>query len=248
MRRPSIVLTLFVGVFLAGCRAQPDVVFEAPPPASASSAASAASASAAPVPAAVASSSVSSRPRSVQIRVPFAAQAPLGDWEQPYQDACEEASLILVHHYLTGKPLTPEIMDQEILDLVAWEEQRGYGHDVSAAEVVDIARAYYGYQARLQWGVTEAALEAELSAGRPVILPVAGRDLDNPYYSGEGPWYHMLVLTGFDEDRFITSDVGTKRGANYAYDRDVLFDAIHDFTGVKEEIRSGPKAMIVVTR
>src|SRR5262245_4045155 len=62
-------------------------------------------------------------PTSMNLDVPFASQAPFGDWSQPYQDACEEASIIMVHYYLTGKTLTRELMKEEILKLVEWENQ-----------------------------------------------------------------------------------------------------------------------------
>lgn len=187
-------------------------------------------------------------PGSAQIDVSFASQAPLGNWDDPYQEACEEASLILVHHYLSGEPLTPEIMDKEILDIVAWMTDHGYGQDVTMAQLAEVAREYYGYDARVVMEVSADAIKQEVGSGNPVILPLAGRELGNPYYSGEGPWYHALVVTGYTGSKFVTNDVGTKRGEGYAYSYDVLVDAIHDWTGVKEEIGGGPKAMLVVTK
>ncbi|NOS68166.1 MAG: hypothetical protein HOO67_07475, partial [Candidatus Peribacteraceae bacterium] len=86
----------------------------------------------------------------------------------------------------------------------------------------------------------------------PVVIPAAGRDLGNPYFSGEGPWYHALTIIGFEEgwtgDKFIVNDPGTKRGSQYKYDVDVLVSAIHDWTGVKEDIRNGRKAMVIIER
>ncbi|MDO8469282.1 MAG: hypothetical protein Q7S29_06030, partial [Candidatus Peribacter sp.] len=64
----------------------------------------------------------------------------------------------------------------------------------------------------------------------------------------EGPWYHMLFLTGYNEFFFVTNDVGTMRGKDYVYRFDTLLNAIHDWTGVKEEIRSGAKRVLVIEK
>lgn len=191
-----------------------------------------------------------SRPPSVRLDMDFASQAPLGDWNPPYDEACEEASLIIVHHYLEGTPLNASIMGREILSMVKHEESNGLPIDIDMIELAQVARDVYGYDAQvLESGdVTIERIEQELAKGNPVIAPFAGRDLGNPYYSGDGPPYHVLVIVGYDRNNFITHDVGTKRGANYAYDKDVLMAAIHDWTGSTETIRSGPRRLLIVTK
>lgn len=189
-------------------------------------------------------------PKNVELDVPFASQAPKGDWGDPYQEACEEASLILVKHFLEGTGMNADLMDAEILELVAWETQNGYGQDVTVSELATIAQQFYGLSTEVIEGadVTIDRIKRELAAGNPVILPVAGREIGNPYFSGEGPWYHMLVVTGYDSKNFITNDVGTRHGEDYEYRYNVLFSAIHDWTGVKEETRNGPKRMLIVKK
>ena len=44
-------------------------------------------------------------PKQASIRVPFTSQAPYKDWDDPYQEACEEASVIMVDYFLGGKKL-----------------------------------------------------------------------------------------------------------------------------------------------
>ncbi len=156
-------------------------------------------------------------------------------------------SLIMVDRYWEGDGLTREQAEQEILALVVWETEHGYGEDTTAVETQEIAREYFGLRTSVRTDVTPETIKDELRKGRPVIIPAAGRDLGNPFFSGEGPWFHMLVITGYTDDgRFITNDPGTKRGENYVYDADDLIAAIHDWTGVKERIREGAKAMVVV--
>jgi hypothetical protein len=157
-------------------------------------------------------------------------------------------SLIMVHHYLAGETLTREQAEQEILDLVKWETEHGYPWDVTIVELGEIAEKYYGYTPEVIENPTVETLKRLLVDGNPIIVPAAGRDLGNPYFSGEGPWYHMLVLTGYDWWNFITNDPGTKRGEGYTYRFSVLLDVIHDWTGVKEEIRMGPRRVLVLKK
>lgn len=208
-----------------------------------------------------AASSVASQPSSsssssvnevTPLPVPFTVQAPYGEWDAIHEDACEEAAMIMVKHYLDGTELSTATAEANIQEMIAWQTQNGYGIDVSAQEMVDIAKAYYGLNGRVRSDVTVETIKEELAAGNPVILPVAGRELENPYFSGEGPWYHVLVVIGYNEgwlgDTFITNDPGTKRGAHYEYPAQKLVDAVHDWTGVKENIRDGAKAMAILER
>ncbi len=155
-------------------------------------------------------------------------------------------------HFLNGTSLTPAIADKEILDLVAWETANGYSQDVTAQQMAEIAEKKFGVNARVRTDVTVQTIQEELAAGNPVIIPAAGRDLGNPYFSGEGPWYHALVIIGFKPgwtgDYFVTNDPGTKRGQQYTYRAETLLNAIHDWTGVKEDIRAGKRAMVILER
>ena len=160
--------------------------------------------------------------------------------------------MLMVVHYLNGTPLNPTIAEQEIQDLVSWEHANGYGDDVTAAQMAEIAKAKFGLRARIRTDVSTDAIKEELAAGNPVIVPAAGRDLGNPYFSGEGPWYHALVIIGYKPgwfgDYIVTNDPGTRHGQQYTYRVQTLLNAIHDWTGVKEEIRSGRKAMVIIER
>ncbi|HCI04047.1 MAG: C39 family peptidase [Candidatus Peribacteraceae bacterium] len=186
-------------------------------------------------------------PKKTQINVPFSPQAPHANWDDPYQEACEEIALIMGHYFLEGLELTPEIADKEILDLVKWEEEHGYPEDVTLEQLNQIGCEYYKDCTNFVINqVTTESIKEELAKGNPIIIPAAGRRLLNPYFSGDGPWYHMLVVKGYDRNEFITNDPGTKRGKGYKYKYNVLVNAIHDWTGIKEEIGLGQKKMLVI--
>ncbi len=252
----SPLAAVFLTFGLVACNAQSQVPNENPSSSASSEGSSVATvsstrSSAAPAPAssaAPASSSKAPATGNVQLKLPFASQAPNGNWDPPYDEACEEASLILVNAYLNGQGMSANEMNTQILSTVAWEEDNGYPIDVTMPELLEIAKGKYGLNGKVIEGVTIEDIKNELRNGNPVIAPFAGRELGNPYYSGLGPWYHVLVITGFDNNSFYTQDVGTKRGASYKYSQSVLFNALHDWTGVKEETNTGPKRVLIVTK
>lgn len=184
-------------------------------------------------------------PKEVNLDVPFSPQAPFANWDFPYKEACEEMSVILVHYFYNGKSITPELADKEILKMVEWEKENfGKYQDTTALETANILRKYLGYKKVIvKYDIIADDIRRELAAGRPVIIPFAGRLLGNPYYRAPGPVYHMLVVKGYTKDgKFITNDVGTRRGKDFTYDEKTLMDAIHDF---HLDITKGRKAMVV---
>jgi len=187
--------------------------------------------------------------KEIAIKVPFLTQAPYGVWDEKHEEACEETSLIMLNAFLENKTLDKESGEAEIQKMIDFQI-KNYGDykDSDADQIVELAKDFYGLKnLEVIYDFKKDDLKKYLSLGNPIIVPAAGRDLGNPYFTPPGPWYHNLVLTGFtQDDKIITNDPGTKRGENYTYKLDTLYSAIHDFTGQKEEIEKGRKAMIVV--
>ena len=105
----------------------------------------------------------------------------------------------------------------------------------------------FGHTYRLIEDPTVDQIKAELVAGRPVIVPAAGRLLGNPYFTAPGPIYHMLVIRGYTQnDQFIVNDPGTSRGESFLYDFDTLLYALHDWNN-GGEITQGRKVVIVLS-
>jgi len=194
--------------------------------------------------------------KKLNLEVPFATQAPYSVWDDLHNEACEEASMIIAYYYFNNKKLNADLMEQEILSLISWEEKNGYVVDVTAQETVDILSAKFNLTAKLIYTVTVEQIKSELLKGNLVIIPVAGRLLGNPNFKTPGPLYHMLVIRGFDEDEFITNDPGTRKGENYRYKYKTIINAIHDwpksgFTKehvTEEEMNQGQKVIISVSK
>ena len=175
-------------------------------------------------------------PEKVIIPVPFKPQAPFADWSEPYQNACEEASIIMVLHYLNQTPLSADEMKSEIDAAVDWQIKNWGGHDdLDATKTLKLATDYFGLTGKILKNYSVESIKKELAAGNPVIAPTAGISLGNPNFSGIGPEYHMLVIIGYNSlnQTFITNDPGTRNGEKYVYNYQTLLDAI---SGPKENM------------
>jgi len=188
-------------------------------------------------------------PKSKKIIVPFTSQSPYGVWDEKHEEACEEASLLMVVKYLSGEKLTPKISEKELQKMVDFQiKESGDYKDSDMEEVIELAKKFYKLDnLEVIYDFKKEKIKEELAKGNPIIVPTAGRLLENPYFTPPGPLYHNLVLTGYNGDLIITNDSGTKRGEGYVYDIDILYNAIHDFTGEKEDIEKGRKAMIIIS-
>lgn len=189
-----------------------------------------------------------SLPDKILIKVPFTSQAPFGIWDQRHEEACEEASLIIIKYYLDGKTLTKDIAEAEIQKMINFEI-KNYGDykDTSAEQNIKLAEDFYGLKnLKIIYDFGQDDIKKELAKNNPVIIPAAGRELGNPYYTPPGPLYHNLVLIGYSGSQIITNDPGTRRGEGYRYDINVLYNAIHDFPGDLNKMDQGRKAMIVI--
>ncbi len=188
-------------------------------------------------------------PTETNLAVPFLLQAPHQNWDQPFEDACEEASLIMVDAFYRGRTASYGADEgaEAILEVVAFEDTTyGYNKDTDTQDVVNTAREHFGYETVLVRPLTSPEdMKRVLANGYPIIVPAYGKALGNPNFRNGGPEYHMLVVKGYTKDgKWITNDPGTRRGADYVYSNDVLMNAIHSFN--KQDMRKGAQEFIVV--
>lgn len=185
-------------------------------------------------------------PDEINLDVPFTPQAPFAVWDAFHEDGCEEASVLMVGRFWQDRKIeSPADADKELLALGDLENKLfGQNKDTDAGETAKFMQDFYGFKnVAVRYNITLDDIRSEVGAGRPVILPLYGRNL-NPYFSNGGPLYHMLVVKGYTANgQFITNDPGTKRGKDYVYDGAYLMERIHDFNG--GDVLSGKKVMIV---
>ncbi len=167
----------------------------------------------------------------------FASQAPYGDWSEPWQNACEEASIDIVRYYLNGKSLSKELMHDDILSMVDWQMKNWGSHDdLDAGKTLLLAKNVYGLSGEVISNYSVDSIKRSVASGVPVIVPTDGRLLGNPNFTNGGPDYHMLVIKGYDSAGFITNDPGTRKGEGYYYLYKTVLEAVKDPDGGQKEI------------
>lgn len=194
-------------------------------------------------------------PQIILLDVPFTAQAPFGQWQDPiYQNACEEASLLTAILWVRGvKSISKQEATDELKKFAEFEiEKYNNFYDHSAADTGQLMRDYFSYDnIEIKENIGAEDIKSELVKGNLVIVPINGRKVGNPYYTPPGPLEHMLVIIGYDWNtkEFITNDVGTRHGEKYRYKEDILEASIRDYpTGYKELITEIKKVMLVIEK
>jgi hypothetical protein len=185
--------------------------------------------------------------------VPFAAQAPFGDWaDQRQEDGCEEASAIMAIRWSKGRSLSNQEALDEIIDSSDYtQEKYGEYRDISTEDTINwIIKDHFNFNKAIRkTNVSKQSIINELKNGGVVIAPMNGQLLKNPNFTPPGPVHHMLVIIGYDAQKnvFITNDPGTRRGARYEYNEDLLFEALRDYpTGWHLDTSDIEKNIIVV--
>lgn len=186
--------------------------------------------------------------------VPFTVQAPFALWANPlFQDACEEASIIMAQAWVGKTTLTPEWVKTEIQALAKFQKKQfGQAVDTSIKDTEWLLNQYYGVTTtKVETGISIGDIRQALAEGKIVIVPTDGRKLKNPNFKQPGPTHHMVVIIGYDTKtaEFIVNDPGTRKGKDYRYPEAVLLEAITDYaTGNHAPVTSMDKVMLTVGR
>ena len=216
--------------------------------------------------------STTTLPNTFNLAVPFTSQAPEKNWSQPWQDACEEAALLMLDAYYKNYGLSTIMARDEILKMVAWENQKGWGMSIVIEDIALLAKDYFKLNVvsvkdketgklsppqrdpvlmagrNLEIKVIENPTVDEIKkfivAGNPVLVVADGKTLNNPHFKNGGPVYHSLIIKGYTETKFITNDPGTQFGADFTYTYDNLMSSIHDWNG--GDVKNGRQVILVI--
>lgn len=199
-------------------------------------------------------SSESLLPEKVQHEVPFVSQAPFGDWEDPdQQDGCEEISVTMAIHWALDKDLSKERALELLKQIISFEKEKfGYSADTNVADSQYIATEFYNYSnIQTKYNVTVEDIKEALANNAVVVAPMQGQRLNNPNFSGDGPEKHMLVITGYDDNKqqFTTNDPGTRRGEEYRYSYATIQNALVDYpSGNHTPITEEKTAILIINK
>lgn len=188
-------------------------------------------------------------PTKVSLKVPFSPQAPTANWDELHNQACEEVSGIMANAYFNGVTSLPTAtVEKEINALTKWQQDNfGYNLSITTEETVKMIEANFKLKVEIAT-IDENTIKRALSENKLVLLPANGQMLNNPYFKQPGPVYHMLVLTGYNKDTFITNDPGTKRGENYEYKYSTLEAATGNWNHDTESVNLSDKKIIIVSK
>lgn len=182
----------------------------------------------------------------INLPVQFTSQAPYGNWRQPWQDACEETSIVMVNSYYQNLKLDKVHAKKEILNIFTIKEKiYGKSLDENIEKVKNLINNFLSWESTLVENPTLEQIKEQIDQNQPVIVPAYGRALHNKYFKNGGPEYHMLVVSGYDDDKqeFIVQEPGTSRGLDFRYKYDTILNANHDFLP-KKLTKNGKKIML----
>lgn len=187
------------------------------------------------------------------IKTTFVPQAPEKNWDQPWQDTCEESALLTVHYYYQSLSPPLPTMVNDLKNILSLELEQGWSKDITISQMATISAKLWGYKNIIIENPTIDDFKKYIAEDIPVVIPANGKTLfkENKYFKNGGPWYHNLVILGYDDNKeqFTVHDVGTQFGAYFRYSYSVLMDSIHDFPPSlkKEDINQGvPRALVLI--
>ncbi len=188
------------------------------------------------------------------IKTAFIPQAPEKNWDQPWQDSCEEAALLTVHYYYQNLTPDSQTIKSDILKMIEFENEQSFNHDINIDQMEILAQKYLGYTTKIINNPSISDIKEYLVKNIPVVIPASGKILykENKHFKQEGPYYHNITILGYDDDqkKFIVHDVGTQFGSYFKYSYSLLMESIHDFpeSKNKQDINAGNKKVLVLLK
>jgi hypothetical protein len=132
------------------------------------------------------------------------------------------------------------------LQLVDWENKTfGEYKDNNSQQIIQILQDRYNLKSIVHTNPTFEDIQTILAQEHLIIIPLAGKEIGNPFFKNGGPIYHVIVIKGYNSTNqtVITEDVGTSHGENYIYSWETLQKANHDYS---TPIENGKKIIIEV--
>jgi hypothetical protein len=184
-----------------------------------------------------------SDPQHVSLHVAYVAQALDGDWVAPWDEACEEASLLMVEAYYDGQIAIPKKQARgRMQDMFDWEDRAFQKNDDTDAEqTTHLVSQHTSFHATVIRNPTLGDIKHELSSQRPVIAFVNMYQLYQEPDLGDS--FHVLVITGYDDQAqtFHVNDPARKNQHTYPYA--VLLNALHDYNPETKEANGTPTVL-----
>lgn len=167
----------------------------------------------------------------VILDVPFSPQAPDAKWVEPWENACEETSLVMVNAYYTQENLSPKKAKSEILSVIKTKNKNeGESKDESPTKIVRMIQKLGKWDAKVEESIDLEKIKSEIDQKHPVIFPFDAKKVKNPIFDGQVD-YHVAVIIGYDDatKEFIVNDPGMSKGASTRYSYEEFLEANKSF-------------------
>lgn len=189
-----------------------------------------------------------------RLAVPHIWEIPDGVWQAPWSGACEEASIIMVEQFYLhpGKRTLSRVEAKSLMSPLFPIEDRLFGSnaDTNSTRTLKLINDFSSFDATIKFYPTIEDIKNELTAGHPVITLHYGYDLNNPRHRFRrgGSSYHMMALTGFDDQKkiFFANDSELKDGLDFPYDYAIIMASLHDFNHTTRRANGEP--VVLFTR
>lgn len=191
----------------------------------------------------------------VLLKVPYTSEIPNGSWTKPWNNACEEASVVMVKGYYFGyETITKKIAMSDMSPLFKIEDKIFGGNaDTDAARTAKLINEYTDFSAKVKTKPTLEEIKNELNEGRPIIAMLNMKNIVNKYhrFRAGGSYYHVFVIIGYDDNtqEFITNDNGNAtNGAGYRFKYDDIMKNLHDFNHNTKRADGPPRVLFTDSR
>ena len=193
--------------------------------------------------------------KKIDLKVPFTSEIPNGSWVKPWNNACEEASIIMTEGYYFGyETMSKAIAIKNMTPLFKIEDKIfGSNADTDAKRTAKLINDYTDFSATIKDKPTLEEIKDELTQGHPVIAMLYMKNIVNKYhrFRSGGSYYHVLVITGFDDHskEFITNDNGNSvTGDGYRFKYDDIMKSLHDFNHKTRRADGPPRVLFTVSK
>lgn len=131
----------------------------------------------------------------LNLEAPFYTQAPYSNWGYPWQEACEEASMLLAANVYWKHNWTREEFNDQILKMVEWEKEKfGTYLDTTVSQNAKILSDYLDLKSVTHENPTLDDVKNILNKGHFIVMFLAGKELGNPNFTNGGPVYHAILI------------------------------------------------------
>lgn len=175
-----------------------------------------------------------------ELNIKFYSQFPLDiatwkKYEEPYQNFCEEASLLNWYYYLTWKEKDLKEYNKDLLKLKELEDllfEWWYKH-TNIEDTLKLLIAFQWDNQQAFWEIIENPtvedIKYNISIWNPVLVPVYWKWLSNNLFVGWWPVYHNLLIKWYTEQNFIVNEVWVSKWDWYNYKIEELMKNIADY-------------------